>query len=147
MPIVSGIDHIAVVVRDIRKARRFYKSLGFRAGAIVLVRERYREERREHLYYGCSLRAGGRKPSIWLMQPRGRYGPLARFLRERGEGLHHIGLVVGDAAKSCKTLRKRGVRLIRDACVFPEDREVRALIHPRSSFGTLIELVQPLRLK
>ncbi|MDJ0270795.1 MAG: VOC family protein [Aigarchaeota archaeon] len=147
MPVVSRIDHVAVVVRDIRRARRLYTSLGFRAGAIVLVRERYREERREHLYYGCSLRAGGRKPFIWLMQPKDRSGPLARFLRERGEGLHHIGLVVGDAAKCCKALKKRGVKLIREACEFPQDREVRALIHPRSSFGTLIELVQPLRLK
>jgi len=137
-----AIQHTAVVVRDIQKARRFYMMLGFKAGRIYAVGEQYPEEAQEHIYYGCTIRSKDKGPSIWLMQPKSKSGPLARFLRERGEGLHHIGIEVGSMQQVCRKLSRRRVRLIRAPHEFRSDKEIRALIHPSESFHTLLELVQ-----
>jgi|GEM_PF-767113 len=139
---VSAIDHVAVVVRDIRKARRFYRELGLKVSPVYTVGERYPGEQRGHVYYGCSLRFQSGRPSIWLMQPKGRCGPLAKFVRTRGEGLHHIGLLVRDVRKLCDKLSKKRIRLIRAPHDFTTDKEIRALIHPDESFHSLLELVQ-----
>jgi methylmalonyl-CoA/ethylmalonyl-CoA epimerase len=67
---------------------------------------------------------------------------VAKFLKNRGQGLHHIAIKVNNIELSLKDLENKGLILI--------DKEPRkgarghlvAFIHPKSSMGTLIELVQ-----
>ena len=66
----------------------------------------------------------------------------AKFLRERGEGMHHIAYEVADVDDTLRTLEGKGVRLvdaqgrpgIHDTCV--------AFLHPKSTHGVLTEIVQ-----
>jgi len=79
------------------------------------------------------------------MQPVGKRGPLARFLKERGGGLHHLGIGVSSVRDTHRRLSKRGTKFIREPNEFPLDAEVRALIHPGDTSHVLLELVEQLK--
>ena len=68
-------------------------------------------------------------------------GPLANFLKKRGEGAYMVALAVDNIDSAVKELKQKGVRLMND------DAESRAkgipvFIHPKSTNGLLIELVE-----
>ena len=64
------------------------------------------------------------------------------FLDKRGEGTHHIGYRVDDCQKALDSLVTAGGRAI-DEKPRPGSRgPTVAFVHPKGSFGTLIELVQ-----
>ena len=68
-------------------------------------------------------------------------GPVAKFLKTRGEGVYMVAWEVPDLDTAIKSLKKKGVRLIND------DPKTRAqgtpvFIHPKSTRGLLVELVQ-----
>jgi methylmalonyl-CoA epimerase len=67
---------------------------------------------------------------------------VAKFLDNKGEGLHHVGFRVADCAKALEEAVAAGARAI-DAEPRPGSRGTTvAFLHPKTAFGTLIELVQ-----
>jgi methylmalonyl-CoA epimerase len=67
---------------------------------------------------------------------------VGKFLATRGEGVHHVGYRVDDCAAAIEAVRAAGGRLI-DEVPKPGSRGTTvAFVHPKGSFGTLIELVQ-----
>ena len=77
-----------------------------------------------------------------LLEAKAPDSPIARFIAKRGPGLHHVTLTVPDLAQALRRLESEGVKLI--------DREPRrgagneriAFLHPASTCGVLIELVE-----
>lgn len=137
------LSHIAIVTGDLEGTRALFETLGYTGGRVNEVVEQYPEEPAPHRYRGMSLDLGpDGRPSIWLMEPAGDSGPLARFLRTRGPGFHHLGFKTEDIAAEVSRLRQRGLSLLREPHDFPDDREIRALLSPRECGGVLIELVQ-----
>ena len=79
---------------------------------------------------------------IQLLSPTTDSSPVARFLERNGEGIHHVGYRVADCAAALEKMRAAGAQLI-DAMPRAGSRGTTvAFVHPRSAFGTLIELVQ-----
>ena len=79
---------------------------------------------------------------VELLEPLSPDSPIGKFLAKRGPGIHHIAVEVKDIRSSLADLEKKGARLI--------DQEPRvgaggclvAFIHPSSTNGVLLELVQ-----
>jgi len=77
-----------------------------------------------------------------FLEPTAEDSPIAKFLASRGEGMHHIALETRDVAGDLKKAEEGGARLI--------DREPRpgahgtkvGFLHPKSTFGVLMELVE-----
>ena len=137
------LAHVAIVTADLEAARGLFEALGYSAGRVYEVVEQYPEEPAPHRYRGMSLDLGpGGRPSVWLMEPVGDSGPLARFLRRRGPGFHHLGFKTEDVVAEVARLKQRSLTLLREPHDFPGDREIRALLSPREWGGVLIELVQ-----
>jgi methylmalonyl-CoA/ethylmalonyl-CoA epimerase len=89
----------------------------------------------------CFLGTGFGK--IELVRPLGPDSPVARFLTRRGTGLHHIAYRVADIDATLHRLATHGMELI-DRVPRPGAHGHRvAFIHPRSTGGVLVELVQP----
>ena len=82
------------------------------------------------------------EPRIELLEPTGDSSPVAKFLEKRGPGIHHIAVRVPDIRAALEGLRASGARLI--------DAEPRtgaggclvAFVHPASTGGVLLELVE-----
>ena len=79
---------------------------------------------------------------VQLLTPTRPDSPVARFLDKRGEGLHHVGYRVDDCAAALEAMKAAGAVAI-DEAPRPGSRGTTvAFIHPKSTYGTLIELVQ-----
>lgn len=80
--------------------------------------------------------------SVELLEPRGPDTPVGRFLERRGPGLHHVAFRVPDLEAALSRYRERGLRLI-DEAPRPGARGHRvAFLHPESTGGVLVELVE-----
>ena len=63
-------------------------------------------------------------------------------LEKKGEGLHHVGYRVKDCAVALEAVKAAGGKVL-DECPRPGSRGTTvAFIHPKTTFGTLVELVQ-----
>ena len=79
---------------------------------------------------------------VQLLTPTTDDSPVAKYLAKKGEGLHHIGYRVSNCAAALQAVKDSGGRVI-DEAPRPGSRGTTvAFIHPKASFGTLIELVE-----
>ncbi len=123
------LDHVAVAVASLEEATRTYQLL---AGATPSPVEELPAQGVRVCFLG----------SLELLEPLGPGTPVGRFLERRGPGLHHIAFRVADLPGALAHLRKEGVELI-DSEPRPGARGHQvAFLHPRSTGGVLIELVQ-----
>ena len=81
-----------------------------------------------------------------LLIPTSSDSTVAKFLERRGGGMHHLSLQVSDIVGAVEELKKKGVVFIDDKPRGGIDNSSIAFIHPRSTGGILIELVQKNRL-
>jgi methylmalonyl-CoA epimerase len=79
---------------------------------------------------------------VELVQPRSPSGGLARFLAQRGEGLHHIALRVADVNASIAKASAAGLRLAGPAPRAGARGTRIAFVHPASLHGLLLELIE-----
>jgi len=89
------------------------------------------------------LKAG--ETSVEFLEPTSEDSTLAKFIRERGEGLHHIAFEVDDIEKTTEELKAKGFRFIYDK---PADGKFGSRVnfmHPKSTGGILVELTQSVK--
>lgn len=79
---------------------------------------------------------------IELLEATSADSPIARFLAQRGQGIHHVALAVSDLARALQQLERSGVRLIDRQPRLGAGKERIAFLHPSSTAGVLIELVE-----
>jgi len=131
--VIQRIHHLAIAVRSLEEALRFYRdTLGLPV---------HEQAVREDQGVKAALLTIG-ESEIELLEPLGPDTPVGRFLERRGEGIHHICLQTDDIDKELAELKAKGVELI--------DQEPRqglagriCFLHPRSTKGVLVELAQP----
>jgi methylmalonyl-CoA/ethylmalonyl-CoA epimerase len=68
--------------------------------------------------------------------------PVGKFLAKRGPGLHHIAIEVDDINSSLAELKNKGARLIDETPRLGAAGCLVAFVHPSSTDGVLLELVQ-----
>jgi len=81
-------------------------------------------------------------PRIELLEATSSESPIARFIEKRGPGIHHLTLTVPDLAEALRRLESEGVRLIDRQPRLGAGKESIAFLHPSSTAGVLIELVE-----
>jgi methylmalonyl-CoA/ethylmalonyl-CoA epimerase len=131
--LLTEVDHVAIAVEDLDAAIAFYEAT---FGARVVHRERVERDGVEEALLGVA------DSYIQLLTPSREDSTVAKFLASRGEGLHHVGYRVSNCAEALQAAIDAGVRAI-DAEPRPGSRGTTvAFLHPKSAFGTLIELVE-----
>ena len=81
---------------------------------------------------------------VELLEPLSPESPVGRFLSKRGPGIHHIAVEVKDIHASLAEFKKRGARLIDETPRVGARGCLVAFIHPATTNGILLELVQHL---
>lgn len=130
---VTKINHVAIVTADLEQGKKFWvDALGLNLQNIEDVPEQ--EVRIAMLPVGDSR--------IELLDPTTDNSGVARYLRKRGPGLHHICLEVEDIEASLQDLRQAGIELIDESPRPGPEGKLLAFVHPRSTGGVLVELYQ-----
>ena len=129
----KGLDHVAIVVKDLEAAIPIYRdALGLDLAEI----EEVKEQQVRTAIFGHGL---GR---VELICPTTADSGVARFLQKRGEGLHHICLEVEDIDAALAALKARGAPLIDETPKIGAGGAKIAFIHPKGTAGVLTELRQ-----
>lgn len=128
------MDHVGVAVRNLDEAIRTYcDALGFKLEAIHVLAERKVK--------AAFLTLGG-QTQVELLEPLGADSTIAKFLETRGEGIHHFAVEVSDIEAKLAELKQKGVMLIDETPKNGAEGKLIAFVHPKSTKGVLLELVQ-----
>ena len=131
--LLTEIDHVAIAVKDLEAAVDYYRRA---FGATVEHREVVESDGVEEALLKVA------ESYIQLLTPTRPDSPVAKAIDKRGEGLHHVGYRVADCGEALASMLAAGATAI-DKAPRPGSRGTTvAFIHPKGSFGTLIELVQ-----
>jgi len=125
------MDHVAIAVKDLEEAARFYQTvMGLTLTGVEVVTA-------QKAKVGF-FRIGD--VNIELVQPSEPDSPLIKFLETKGQGIHHLCFEVDDIDAEVKAFVEKGATMV-DQKPRPGAHGTRvAFVHPKSSSGVLIEL-------
>ena len=127
------VDHIGIATKSIEEGLAVWRdALGLEIHST--------EEVAEQGVKVCMLAVGD--THVELLEPLGPDTSVGKFLAKRGPGMHHIAIEVADIRGSLAELKSRGVRLIDETPRVGAGGCLVAFIHPSSTNGVLLELVQ-----
>ncbi len=130
---IKKIDHIGVAVKSIAEAAKLYEGLlGLKITETEVV-----EEQKVKVAF---LPTGDSE--VELLESTDPEGPVAKFIAAKGEGIQHIAFRVDNLEAALESLKAAGVRLIDQKPRFGAGGAKIAFIHPKETFGTLIELCE-----
>ena len=136
---ITKIEHIGIAVKDIEEAITLYRDyLGLECGPISTI-----EESGLQLVFLTIGESAVELLAPTKAPPKGSDGEMiANFIKNQGEGIHHLAVTVSDIKAMMDGLTKKGVELV--------DKEPRsggsgkiAFIDSKSTYGTVLELCEP----
>jgi len=79
---------------------------------------------------------------IELLESTDPDGVITKFITKKGEGIHHLAFEVKDISAEIKRLEDEGYILLSKEPKIGADNKLVVFLHPKSTGGVLIELVQ-----
>jgi LAO/AO transport system kinase len=126
------IDHLGIAVPSLDAALAFWQGqLGVTASPPETVPS---EQVRVAM-----LPAGG--PRIELLEPSAPDSVIAKYLEQRGPGIHHVAIRVPDLAAVVERLHAAGARIVNEPRTGAGGHQY-VFVHPASTGGVLLELIQ-----
>ncbi|MFZ0050440.1 MAG: methylmalonyl-CoA epimerase [Desulfobaccales bacterium] len=130
---IKRIAHLGIAVKDLDPTKKLYQeNLGLKLKGEEVVETQ--KVRVSFLQVGES--------NLELLLPTAADSPVAKFLENKGEGFHHLALEVEDIEAAVAELKAAGVRLIDETPREGAHGSRVAFIHPKATFGLLLELCQ-----
>jgi methylmalonyl-CoA epimerase len=126
------LDHLGIAVKSLSSAKAIYEKLGLSISP---------EETVEHEQVKLVMVPVG-ESRLELLEATSPDSTIAKFIAKRGEGLHHLCLKVPDLAAAVARLKVDGVRLVSEEIKVGAGGHRYIFVHPSSTGGVLLELVQ-----
>ena len=131
---IIKIHHIGIAVSDTESASAFWKDA---LGLSLDHTEDVPSQKAQVSFFPVG------ESEIELVKPSTDDSSIAKFLADRGPGIHHLCLQVDDIREMLVDLKSKNVRLVNETPLEAEGR-LMAFIHPKSANGVLVELYQVL---
>ena len=129
-----SIDHVGIATKSIEEATVFWDALG-----LVTESDHVNHEQGVRIRM---LEGGADSPKVELLEPLGPETPVGKFISKRGEGIQQIAFTVDDISVAILRLIETGCRMINDEPLEGVGGTLIAFVHPSSTGGVLVELVQ-----
>ncbi|MEG3070694.1 MAG: methylmalonyl-CoA epimerase [Peptococcaceae bacterium] len=129
---LKKIDHIGVAVKDLAEATKFYETLGLKSAGTEVVEE----QKVKVAFFPVG------ESEVELLESTEPDGPIAKFIERKGAGIQHVAFRVDNIEKALAELKEKGVRLIDEKPRYGAGGARIAFLHPKSTFGVLIELCE-----
>jgi len=134
---MKKIEHIGIAVKDLEKSNTLFSQL--------FGKTHYKIE--EVVSEGVKtsfFKSGPNK--IELLEATDPESPIAKFVENKGEGIHHIAFAVDDIISEIHRLKNEGFTILNSTPKKGADNKLVAFLHPKSTNGVLIELCQEIKL-
>lgn len=130
---VTKVDHIGIAVANLEETLKFYEDiLGIKCTGTEVVEEQ--KVKTAFLPIGDT--------EIELLESTDKEGPIAKFIEKKGQGIQHIAYRVENIEKALEEIKAKGIRLIDEKPRKGAGGARIAFLHPKSTFGVLIELCE-----
>jgi len=130
---LTEIDHVAIAVHDLEAAVEYYRAT---YGVEPVHRERIEKDGVDEALIKVA------DSYIQLLTPFRDDSPLAKYMEKNGEGIHHVGYRVANCDEVLEHVKAEGARVVDEHPRTGSRGTTVAFLHPKTSFGTLIELVE-----
>jgi methylmalonyl-CoA/ethylmalonyl-CoA epimerase len=130
------LDHIGIAVNDLQQGAKFWELLGLLPSTDVEVNE---EQGVKILFLSTSQ---GPAPNIELLEPTGENTPIGQFITKHGPGIQQLAFEVDDMLQMISHLESNGIDMIDKTPKIGAGGNKIAFVHPRSTGGVLVELVE-----
>ncbi|MFP5211994.1 MAG: methylmalonyl-CoA epimerase [Acidobacteriota bacterium] len=130
---VLRVDHIGIAVNSIAEVKKLYSD--------VLGLEHHGSETVAEQKVTTAFFPVG-DTEIELLESTAPDGPIAKYLEKKGEGVQHIAFRVENIEEALAELKAKGVKLIDEVPRRGAGGAKIAFLHPKSTFGVLVELSQ-----
>ncbi len=130
---IKRIAHLGIAVKDAEPVKKLYgENLCLEMGGEEVVATQKVQV--------SFFKVG--ESSLELLLPTAPDSPVAKFLENKGEGFHHLALEVEDIDAAVAELKAAGVKLIDETPREGAHNTRVAFLHPKATYGLLVELVQ-----
>lgn len=127
------LDHIGIAVRHLDESILFYENV--LKGTLL---DRYRSDAKGVESEIAIMGVSGNR--IELLAPTNNTtSPIARFIKQKGKGVHHIAYNVNDLDEALKELESKGVRTLKDTLRINNHGRRLIYLNPADTDGTIIE--------
>jgi len=130
---VLKIDHIGIAVKSLEETKKLYEAL---LGLDFAGQETVEEQKVTTAFFPVG------DSEIELLESTSPDGPIAKFLEKRGPGFQHIAFRVEDIDQALSELKEKGIRLIDEKPRKGAGGGRIAFLHPKSTYGVLVELCE-----
>ena len=130
---MTKIDHIGIATNSIPDSIPFWEALGFSPSGGGLVEDQGVKVR--YLVNESDTR-------IELLEPTSSSTPVGKFFQMKGGGIRQLAISVDDISETISKLLDMGIRMINSEPQIGHGGNKIAFVHPSSSGGVLIELVE-----
>lgn len=130
---MNKIEHIGIAVQNLDASNALFEKL--------LGKPHYKiEEVASEGVRTSFFKSGPNK--IELLEATNDESPIAKFLKKKGEGVHHIAFAVENIKEEIERLKLEGFIILNEEPKHGADNKLVAFLHPKSSNGVLVELCQ-----
>jgi methylmalonyl-CoA/ethylmalonyl-CoA epimerase len=126
------VDHIAIAVNDANRAVENYKK-------ILKIDKIDVEEVPNEKVKVVILNLEDTR--LELIEPLEDTSPISKFLKERGEGIHHIAITADEIESDVNHAKENGMKFLGELRTGSYGRKI-TFIHPKSLNGVLVEFCQ-----
>jgi methylmalonyl-CoA/ethylmalonyl-CoA epimerase len=127
------LDHIGVAVRNIEDTIHFYENV---LGATLI--DRYKSDAKGVESEIAIMDVEGDRTEL-LAPTNNETSPIARFIRQKGKGVHHIAYRVDDLDAALEELEQQGIRILEDSLRVNKHGRRLIYLNPADTEGTIIE--------
>ncbi len=129
---ITKINHVAIAVPDLDASLTFWRdALGLTLDHV----EDVPSQKSMVAFIPCG------DSEVELVKPTAEDTGVAKFIAERGGGMHHLCFQVDDIEEMLADVKEKGIRLINETPQVLPGRKM-AFVHPKSTGGVLVELYQ-----
>ncbi|MEZ4852584.1 MAG: methylmalonyl-CoA epimerase [Bacteroidia bacterium] len=130
------VEHIGIAVQSLEEADRLF--------SILFKKTPYKHESVESEAVKTSFYQMG-ETKVELLEATADTSAIARYVENKGTGMHHIAFEVEDIREEMERLKKEGIRLLNDEPKRGADQKMICFLHPKDCGGVLVELCQTIQ--
>ena len=136
---MSRIDHIGIATNDIEKASEFWSIIGLQSGEDHINLE---QDVKIRMFYGHDVNGNKTHSKVELIEALSEKSTIAKFIKKSGEGIQQLAISVYDIESVVSDLIDNGIRMINTEPTIGAGGHRIAFVHPDSTGGVLVELVE-----
>jgi len=127
------IDHIGIAVKDLEASSALFSTILNKKPSLI---ERVESQKLSAAFFKME------DTSFELLEPISEESPISKFLEKKGEGIHHVALIVDDIRAEMERLKSEGFSPLTPEPYVGANNKLVCFFHPKNTNGVLIELCQ-----